>query len=149
MEGQAVSDWEKAPGVDWCKFWFSRSSCKDDTSQEQGSRVGGPGASLPSLVHLESAEVLSWGWESCQHQWAEMPVPWISVSAAAQRAQTHLPSSQVQQMWHPGAVGTAASYPCSLTARRAENILWNAWIYIVDRRTWSPEKSCPPRALCL
>lgn len=155
MEGRAVSDGD-GDGVpmDWGKFWFSRSSCKDHMSQDQGCRVWeGQGLLFLLWVHSWSVQVLSWSQQSCHHPGNEMPVCWISVSAEGQRdsAPTCLvPRYSKSATWPSlGAVGMAGSCLCSLTARRPENrhiSEINADLHS-GQTYWLPEKNCLPGAL--
>lgn len=154
MEGQAVSDWEKSlvTCMDWCKSWFSRSSCKDHTSQDQGSGVGGPGASLPSLGPLTECPgaLLKSG-----EPRVEMPACWMVGFQCLQQVRGAGPPPA----WHPSRANLTpglpweqgewqdpACAPWQPGGLRTGTFLKCMQIYILDRHTGQQRRAaCPER----
>lgn len=113
----------------WLPAWtggnFDLGEALARMSQERGRRVGGPGASLPSLGALGGVQVLSWSQGSCQHQW-------LSSSTVLDFSVCSCQRGSASPVWHPGTAnltpglpwevgGMAGAYLYALTARRPKN----------------------------
>lgn len=139
MEGQAIRDLEKSlvTCMYWCKFWYSRSTCKEGTSQSQYS--GNRGAEwkgrsarwflLLLWVHSQSDQVLTRSQENHQRSmvWSAGMLDFSIHIWSESGHNPHLPDSRVKGCSRSGtassltATGKADLRLCFLTARRPRN----------------------------
>lgn len=125
MEGQAVSDWEKplVTCMDWWKFWFRRSSCKDEP---------GTGKESGRARSFSSFSGCTWGCPGALLESGELPAPVIELQHRAGFQCLQLPERLSPTCLAPRyskpdpwpslrGGGMAGAYLYALTARRPKN----------------------------